>query len=167
MIWCCVQPGVCLLCLQERAAALKDVVQRLGVRVDAAAQLAAGRGPTVGGPAVALGQGRGLSAGASGGEGLLAAGAAAGSFRMWVAEDGQVLAELAAGEAVGVLELLQRVWLLGGCEQMCRCSAWSLVAEHVGLHRSLGGLLQQLYTSHLLQLEPLVAAHAKAVAQCE
>lgn len=30
MIWCCVQPGVCLLCLQERAAALKDVVQRLG-----------------------------------------------------------------------------------------------------------------------------------------
>jgi hypothetical protein len=59
---------------------------------------------------------------------------------------------------VGLLDLMQEVWLLGGCQQLCRCSAWALVAEHIGLHRSHGLALQQLFVSELMHLEPLMSA---------
>ncbi len=71
------------------------------------------------------------------------------------------VARLDSGEEVALGQLLQWVWLLGGCQRISRCRAWSLVAEHMGLHSRVGHKLQQLYVSELLHLEQegLVAKH--------
>jgi hypothetical protein len=63
------------------------------------------------------------------------------------------VARLDSGEEVALGQLLHWVWLLGGCQRISRCGAWSLVAEHIGLQRGAGYKLQQLYVSELLHLE--------------